>query len=127
MAAKLFEILCKIYGEPSRKIDILFLGSYTRFSCSLRKLYSQRAKITNPPFHSLYPIPSPLLVLDKRTDQYGSFTLIEDNFSSVIIFTYIIIFNIHFYRAEFQFERAILQLCICWRQATSRRTDRHKL
>ena len=40
-------------------MDIFLIGSYTRFSCSLIKWKTQRAKITIPPFHPLYPIPSP--------------------------------------------------------------------
>ena len=40
-------------------MDILLLGCCTRFSCTLKKWYSQLAKITIPSIHPLYPIPSP--------------------------------------------------------------------
>ena len=36
----------------------LLLGCCTRFSCNLIKWCQQLAKMTVPPFHSLYPIPS---------------------------------------------------------------------
>ena len=42
-----------------RIMDILLLGSYTKFSCSFIKWYKQRAKITILPFHVLYPIAYP--------------------------------------------------------------------
>ena len=61
------------------KKDILILGSYTRFS---------ELKITIPPFHPLYPIPSPSTGwMNWPINQLAS---IDENFSPVIISTYIV-------------------------------------
>ena len=60
---------CALVIEVDLHNRFIITWMYTRLSCSLNVGNLYRAKMTNPSLHPLYLVPSPPLLLDKRTDQ----------------------------------------------------------